>query len=421
MRRSPVNSATLFLQQGRGFGERAAQAGIDFDVAGQVNVSVDLVIAAGHLQGQGVIDPIAHLVAEQGAIGNGWRKGEGRGIEFRQVDVEIDRASVAGPHGGQVVSFAAGVGAGEIHAQLVAQHEADDGHGDFGLGAHADSDHDACRRRQQGKRRAILGEDRDADDFGAGVAVAVIDIGNGADDFGSARRAGGGGHCDAGGFAEAIGGVLLDHGGHVFGDDAVGLADFDETAFVEPHDAVADGLDVGHGVGDEQDGDAALAQLVDLAHAALAEIDVADGEGFVDQQDFGIDADGYGEGQAHHHAAGIGLDGLVDEVADFGEVFDVLVALVDLAGGETEDGTVEVDVVAAAEFGIEAGAELEQGGDAAVDDSGAAAGLENAGDDLESGTLARAIFAHYAESLAALHFEGNVIEGQEILVAADAG
>src|ERR1019366_6568076 len=91
--------------------------------------------------------------------------------------------------------------------------------------------------------------------------------------------------------ARAVGGVLFDHGGHVFGDDAVGLADFDEAAFVEPHDAVADGLDVGHGVGDEQDGDVALAQLVDLAHAALAEIDVADGEGFVNEQDFRIDAD----------------------------------------------------------------------------------------------------------------------------------
>ena len=55
------------------------------------------------------------------------------------------------------------------------------------------------------------------------------------------------------------------------------------------------------------------------------------------------------------------------KLADFGERCDVLVALVDLAGGEAQNGAVEIDVVAAAEFGIEAGAQFEQGGDAAVD------------------------------------------------------
>ena len=92
---------------------------------------------------------------------------------------------------------------------------------------------------------------------------------------------------------------------------------------VQPQRAVADGLDVADGVGDEQDGDAARAQLVHLAHAALAEIDVAHGQRFIHQQNFGIHIDGHGEGQPHHHAARIRLDRLVDEVADFGEGFDV--------------------------------------------------------------------------------------------------
>jgi len=55
---------------------------------------------------------------------------------------------------------------------------------------------------------------------------------------------------------------------------------------------------------------------VNLAHAALAEIEVADGQGFVHQQDFGVHIDGHGEGQPHHHAARISLDRLVDEFAD---------------------------------------------------------------------------------------------------------
>ena len=44
------------------------------------------------------------------------------------------------------------------------------------------------------------------------------------------------------------------------------------------------------------------------------------------------------------YAAGVGFDGLVNERADFGEVFDLLEALVDLSGGEAEDGAVQVDV-----------------------------------------------------------------------------
>src|ERR1019366_9059395 len=71
------------------------------------------------------------------------------------------------------------------------------------------------------------------------------------------------------GFEKEIGGILLRHGGEVFGDHAVGFAAIDHTAVIEPQHAVADGLDVAHGMGDEEDGDAALAQLVDLAHTEI--------------------------------------------------------------------------------------------------------------------------------------------------------
>ena len=64
------------------------------------------------------------------------------------------------------------------------------------------------------------------------------------------------------------------------------------------------------------------AQLVHLAHAALAEVDVADREGLVDEQDFRVHMDGDGEREADHHAARVGLHGLIDEVADLGELFD---------------------------------------------------------------------------------------------------
>ena len=47
--------------------------------------------------------------------------------------MEIHRVDIAGAHGRQLVAFARGIGAGEIHAQLVAQHETDHGQGTSSL------------------------------------------------------------------------------------------------------------------------------------------------------------------------------------------------------------------------------------------------------------------------------------------------
>ena len=116
-----------------------------------------------------------------------------------------------------------------------------------------------------------------------------------------------------------VGGVLLHHGGQVLGDHHVGLAEFPDPPLLQPQRAVADRLHVADGVRDEQDGDAARPQFVHLAHAALAEVDVAHGQRLVHEQDLRVHMDRHGEGQPHHHAAGVGLHGLVDEVADFGE------------------------------------------------------------------------------------------------------
>ena len=121
------------------------------------------------------------------------------------------------------------------------------------------------------------------------------------------------------------------------------------------------------------------------------------------------------------YAAGVGFDGLVNERADFGEVFDLLEALVDLSGGEAEDGAVQVDVVASGEFGVEAGAEFEQRGDASGDLGFSRGGLEDSGDDLQEGAFAGTVFADDAEGFAAFDGEGDVAEGLEVGVEFEAG
>ena len=60
----------------------------------------------------------------------------------------------------------------------------------------------------------------------------------------------------------------------------------------------------------------------------------------------------------------------------------------DLGAGEAVERGVQEDVLAAGEVGAEAGAELEQRGDAAVDADGAGVGLEDAGDELQQRALA---------------------------------
>ena len=99
---------------------------------------------------------------------------------------------------------------------------------------------------------------------------------------------------------------------------------------------------------------------------------VADRQHFVDEQHVGVDVDGHGEAEAHVHARRVGLDRRVDEVLQLGELDDLVEALLDLLLREAEHDAVDEDVLAAGDLGVEAGAQLDQRRDAAVDRDAAA-------------------------------------------------
>ena len=131
-------------------------------------------------------------------------------------------------------------------------------------------------------------------------------------------------------------------------------------------------------VGDEQHRDLALAQFLKLAHAAVGEDRVAHGQGFIHDQNFGVDVDRGGKGQPHIHAARVFLDRALHEFADLGEGFDGRHRAVDFGAAQSHDFAVQVDVLAAAEFGVEARAEFQQRGDAPARHHAPGGGLQDA-------------------------------------------
>jgi hypothetical protein len=167
-------------------------------------------------------------------------------------------------------------------------------------------------------------------------------------------------------------------------------------------------------VGDEDDRAAALLELEDLAEALALERLVADGEDLVEQQHVCVEVRRDREAEAHVHAGGIGPDRPVDRILELREGDDLVEALADLRAPEAVDRAVEEDVLAAAEVGVEAGAELQERADAAADGDGAARRPDDPGEQPQQGRLAGAVAADEAHRLAAPDLERHVPERPDV-------
>ena len=208
--------------------------------------------------------------------------------------------------------------------------------------------------------------------------------------------------------------LALQHQPDVAVDHVVGRA-LRRDASVEQQDgAVGELLHQAQVVGDEQHRDAALAQLLKLAHAAVGEDRVAYRQGFVHDEDFGVHVNGRREGQAHVHAARILFHRPFDELADLREGLDGGHGAGDFGAAEPHDLAVQVDVFAAGELRVETGAQLQQGGDAPARHHAPGGGLQNAADNLQQGALAAPVGSHQAQGLALFELEPDVAQGPEI-------
>ena len=125
-----------------------------------------------------------------------------------------------------------------------------------------------------------------------------------------------------------------------------------QIALFDPDGALADALNLIHGVAREENRDVSvLDEVLDTAPAFLLEEHVADGERLVHDEDVGLGDGGDGERDARDHAGGEILHGHVDEVGQLGEIDDLLEMCVDELLGVAEQHAVEVDVLARGEFG----------------------------------------------------------------------
>src|SRR5437660_11696241 len=94
------------------------------------------------------------------------------------------------------------------------------------------------------------------------------------------------------------------------------------AAVVNPQDALAEAANLVELMGDEDNGAAGAGDVAHSAEAFFLKVDVADGEDFVDEEDFRLEMGGDGESQADVHAGGVVLDGSVNEFFEFGEGHD---------------------------------------------------------------------------------------------------
>ncbi len=167
---------------------------------------------------------------------------------------------------------------------------------------------------------------------------------------------------------------------------------------------------------DEKDRLPAPLELRELVEAFVGEAFIPDCEHFVHQQHVGIDVDGHRKSQTHVHPGRVRFHRGIDEFLELGELDDLVEAARDFLLGQAEHDPVDEDVLAAGDFGVKAGAELDERRDAAVDLDRTRRGLRDSGHQLEHRALAGAVAADHAERPPCGQGEGDVLHRRERLV-----
>src|SRR5262249_9730875 len=105
------------------------------------------------------------------------------------------------------------------------------------------------------------------------------------------------------------------------------------------------------------------------------------------------------------------------KLLDFRKRHNFVESAVDFLFAHAEDAAIEVDVFAACEFRMEAGADFQKAADTAVDFDMTGRPLGNLAEDLQQRAFSRAVAADDADDSGGLHLEGDILQGPELLGA----
>jgi hypothetical protein len=180
---------------------------------------------------------------------------------------------------------------------------------------------------------------------------------------------------------------------------------------IEPDRPAAPRRDQSEVVRDEDEGLAGPFELRELLETPMGERLVAHGQYLVDEQHVRVAVRGDRKAQANRHAGGVGLHRGVEEFLDPGEPHDLIEARGDLAAGEAEQQTADLQVLATGDFGVKPRPELEQRRQAARHADMPGRRTHDPREQLQQRRLAGAIGSDDTDGLAGGDGEGNLRQG----------
>ena len=185
----------------------------------------------------------------------------------------------------------------------------------------------------------------------------------------------------------------------------LGGAECLDLAPIQPQRHITQMANVVRAMRAKQDGAATFAEGHDALDAFFLEMLVPHGQGLVDDQQLRLYCRHQGKCQAHRHTRRIGLDRAVNGITQLGELDDAGLQALHLGAGNPNKAAAKVQVVAATEVRVEAGPQLQNGGDPAHSGDTAYRRLHGARHHLQQRTLAGAVVTNHPQTLTAVQFK----------------
>ena len=186
-----------------------------------------------------------------------------------------------------------------------------------------------------------------------------------------------------------------------------------DDAVLDQDRAVAERLQALHGVRDEEDRPALIAEPLEGVDALLAEPGVAHRQHLVDQHQVGVRLDHHRERQPHVHPAGVVLELHLDELLQLGELDHLVEPAPGLPRSQAHHHPVQQHVLAGGEVRVEAHPQLDERGQGAGEPDPAAVGSVDARQQLQERRLARPVAPRDPQQLPLGHPERDPAEGVE--------